>query len=172
MKITNISEGPRGFHTAAGSVTLEKGQTWEGDLTDAERQAAQDTEYFAFGDAAAKKAAKAESEDPVGVARREVGEKAQTYIDNLKVEHADALSIANARADDAEAALAEAKAEIEELKADLAEATKPADKPDLPSLTGKNKAELLTIAKDEGAQVPDDATNAQIVEAIEAKRGR
>jgi hypothetical protein len=41
----------------------------------------------------------------------------------------------------------------------------------LPGLTGKSKAELLSIAKDEGVEVADDATNAQIAKAIEAKRG-
>jgi hypothetical protein len=38
------------------------------------------------------------------------------------------------------------------------------------SLAGKNKAQLLDIATAEGVDVADDATNAQIVEAIEAKR--
>jgi hypothetical protein len=39
-----------------------------------------------------------------------------------------------------------------------------------PSLSGKNKAQLLEIAAAEDVEVADDATNAQIVEAIEAKR--
>ena len=39
-----------------------------------------------------------------------------------------------------------------------------------PALTNKSKADLLAIAKDEGVEVADDATNTQIVEAIEAKR--
>lgn len=38
------------------------------------------------------------------------------------------------------------------------------------SLSGKNKADLLSIADAEGVTVEDGATNAQIVEAIEAKR--
>lgn len=42
--------------------------------------------------------------------------------------------------------------------------------PELPALTGKNKAELLAIAKAEGAAVADDATNAQISDAIEGHR--
>ncbi|MGF7152619.1 hypothetical protein [Novosphingobium gossypii] len=41
---------------------------------------------------------------------------------------------------------------------------------DPPVLTGKNKAELLAIAKDEGVPIADGATNAQIVESIEAAR--
>ncbi|MES2289273.1 MAG: hypothetical protein V4530_05995 [Pseudomonadota bacterium] len=41
---------------------------------------------------------------------------------------------------------------------------------DRPALAGKNKAELIHIAKDEGVEHADDATNAQIVEAIQAKR--
>lgn len=41
---------------------------------------------------------------------------------------------------------------------------------DPPSLTGKNKAELLAIAADEGVTVEDGATNADIVSAIELAR--
>lgn len=43
-------------------------------------------------------------------------------------------------------------------------------KSDLPALTGKNKAELLEIAKAEGVTVEDGATNADIVSAIELAR--
>lgn len=39
-----------------------------------------------------------------------------------------------------------------------------------PALTGKNKAELLDIAKAEDVDLPDDATNDAIRDAIEAKR--
>lgn len=41
---------------------------------------------------------------------------------------------------------------------------------DPPSLSGMNKAELLDQAKAEGVTVKDGATNAEIAEAIEAKR--
>ncbi len=41
---------------------------------------------------------------------------------------------------------------------------------DPPSLAGKNKAQLTEIAASEGAAVDGDMTNAQIVQAIEAKR--
>lgn len=41
---------------------------------------------------------------------------------------------------------------------------------DPPSLSGKNKAELTQIAADEEVTFDEGATNAQIVEAIEAKR--
>lgn len=44
------------------------------------------------------------------------------------------------------------------------------DAAELPSLSGKNKTELLAIAADEGAEVSEGATNAEIVEAIEARR--
>lgn len=44
------------------------------------------------------------------------------------------------------------------------------DASELPSLAGKNKAELLEIAADEGVAVDDGATNAEIVAAIEARR--
>jgi hypothetical protein len=39
-----------------------------------------------------------------------------------------------------------------------------------PALSGKNKAELTAIAQAEGVELAEGATNAQIVEAIEAKR--
>lgn len=49
-------------------------------------------------------------------------------------------------------------------------AAQPAEsKPDEP-LAGKNKADLLAIAKAEGVEIEDDATNRQIRDAIEAKR--
>lgn len=41
---------------------------------------------------------------------------------------------------------------------------------DPPGLAGKNKAQLLDIAKAEGVAVDDGATNADIVKAIETKR--
>lgn len=44
------------------------------------------------------------------------------------------------------------------------------DANELPSLSGKNKAELLEIAAEEGAEVSEGATNAEIIEAIEAHR--
>lgn len=40
----------------------------------------------------------------------------------------------------------------------------------LPSLAGRTKAELLAIADNEDVEVSEGATNAEIVEAIEAKR--
>ncbi len=40
----------------------------------------------------------------------------------------------------------------------------------LPSLSSKTKAELLAIAADEGVEVKDGATNAEIVSAIERRR--
>ncbi len=42
--------------------------------------------------------------------------------------------------------------------------------PALPGLTNKSKAKLLAIAADEGVEIEDDATNAEIVDAIEAAR--
>lgn len=46
----------------------------------------------------------------------------------------------------------------------------PADDGKPVSLTGKTKAEMLDIAKDEGVTIEDGATNADIVSAIELAR--
>lgn len=43
-------------------------------------------------------------------------------------------------------------------------------KPGAVALTGKNKAELLEIAKAEGVEIEEGATNADIVSAIELAR--
>jgi len=43
-------------------------------------------------------------------------------------------------------------------------------KSDLPALSGKSKADLLKIAKDEGVEVEDNATNDDIRSAIELHR--
>ena len=40
----------------------------------------------------------------------------------------------------------------------------------LPSLSSKTKAELLEIAANEGVEIEDGATNAEIIERIESKR--
>ncbi|USA40223.1 hypothetical protein NCF86_03445 [Pelagerythrobacter marinus] len=45
-----------------------------------------------------------------------------------------------------------------------------AAKPEAVALTGKNKAELLEIAKAEGVEIEEGATNADIVSAIELAR--
>jgi len=70
---------------------------------------------------------------------------------------------AGGASDDLQARLDTANKRIEELEALLASR-------DHPALTGKNKAELLDIAKAEGVSVADNATNDEIKAAIEAKR--
>ena len=49
MKITNISEGPRGLNTEAGPVLLEPKQTIEVDLSEAEYKVSKATGWFEFG---------------------------------------------------------------------------------------------------------------------------
>lgn len=48
MKITNISPGPRGIHTLAGSVILNPGQTIEADLSEVEHEGSKETGWFSF----------------------------------------------------------------------------------------------------------------------------
>lgn len=49
-KITNVSPGPRGLHTAEGLVFLDPYQVWEGEIEDGALKAALDTGWFAKGE--------------------------------------------------------------------------------------------------------------------------
>ena len=65
---------------------------------------------------------------------------------------------------------AEAVGELPQLDHDSSGAAGGSEPHDPPALTGKNKAALLAIAEAEGVAIEDGATNAAIVEAIEAAR--
>ncbi|KGE80134.1 hypothetical protein [Agrobacterium pusense] len=49
-KITNVSPGPRGLHTAEGLVFLDPYQVWEGEIEAGALKAALDTGWFAKGE--------------------------------------------------------------------------------------------------------------------------
>jgi len=49
-KITNVSPGPRGLHTAEGLIFLDPYQVWEGEIEDGALKAALDTGWFAKGE--------------------------------------------------------------------------------------------------------------------------
>ena len=104
-----------------------------------------------------------DEDERIDAARREVAEAAQKHIDGLNAEHATALQAATERADAAEAQAADLQARVDELEQEAA-------KPEAIALTGKNKAELLEIAKAEGVEIEEGATNADIVSAIELAR--
>jgi hypothetical protein len=44
--LKNTSDGPRGFHAGHGIVTLEKGQSWTGEIHPDELKSATGTGYF------------------------------------------------------------------------------------------------------------------------------
>jgi len=44
--LRNTSDGPRGFHSAGGFVSLEKGESWTGEILKGELSSATDTGYF------------------------------------------------------------------------------------------------------------------------------
>jgi len=60
MKVTNISNGPRGINGKDGPVLIEAGETSEVEVNDAELKVAKSTGWFDFG---AKAAADAEKKD-------------------------------------------------------------------------------------------------------------
>lgn len=54
MKITNTSDGPRGFHSSKGFVNLEKEEAWEGEMSETEAKSAKATGYFDISGTSAK----------------------------------------------------------------------------------------------------------------------
>ena len=57
---TNVSGGPRIVNGSDGPVSIQPGQSAEVEISDAELKSAKSTEWFEFGKAAAKEAAKAD----------------------------------------------------------------------------------------------------------------
>lgn len=80
MKVTNISEGPRGLNAKGGPVLVEPKQTVDVEMADAEYQVSKATGWFEFS-------GKAEKEDD-GLDRDEL--KAQAK--ELGIEHAGNIS--------------------------------------------------------------------------------
>jgi hypothetical protein len=63
--VTNVSTGARGIRDDKHRlIMLERGESAEVELTDAERKDAKATGYFEFGKAAAERAAEGEGEAP------------------------------------------------------------------------------------------------------------
>lgn len=120
---------------------------------------------------------KAPEQDAIALARHEVGEAAQTYIDGLVADHAAKLKAETDRADVAEGALAKARGEnadlLAKLKAFDADGNgQPGGSKTVnpPALSGKSKADLLEIAKAENVVIEEGATNDDIKSAIELAR--
>ena len=63
MKITNTSQGPRGFYNGDALIMLERGETWEGELSDSDQASAKKAGYFGFGDHAAERASEGGTDD-------------------------------------------------------------------------------------------------------------
>ncbi|MER8959311.1 hypothetical protein [Mesorhizobium sp. M0701] len=78
MKITNISQGPRGIHTEDGLRIIPVGGTIEADVKDVELKGARATGWFEFG-AAKTKEADTERED----LKKQAGELGIEYAKNI-----------------------------------------------------------------------------------------
>lgn len=171
-KLTNYTPGPRGVTMKDGEVLwIKPGAFIEVDPADVATTPD-------LGDKPkVDQAAEDELATLVEAARREVGEAAQAEMDRRETAYAVDRSAATDRADRAEEALEAAQTEIADLREKLAAvdadgngapAGSRAANP--PALSNKSKAELIEIAKAEGVEVEDGATNEDIKSAIELHR--
>lgn len=162
-KVTNETGGPRAVHTIGGEVYFAKGETKDVEFAPGGITAARMIGLDVDGDEPdADTAPAVDMDKALEAARTEAAQAAQRQLDEQRDSYVEKLKAAEDRADAAEKALAEANEEIAALKA--------AAKPDRPGLTGKSKAELLAIAKAEGVEIEDGATNDDIKSAIELHR--
>ncbi len=163
-KVTNETGGPRAVHTAAGEVFFAKGETKDVTFAPGGITAARMIGLDVDGEEGEVETDTLNIDEALEAARREVAEAAQAEMDRRQDAFTSELETANERAEAAEKDLEAARIEIAALKAAAS------SKPDLPGLAGKNKAELIEIAKAEGVEIEDGATNDDIKSAIELHR--
>ena len=85
--VTNVSNGPRGLNAKGGVVMLEKGESREIEISDAEYDSSADTGWFEFGEKAAKKAKKEQEEEGDEEALADLLERApDMHVATLKSE--------------------------------------------------------------------------------------
>lgn len=174
MRLKNITSGPKGLWDAQGNFyNLEAGAVSE-DIEPGPREL--DTGWFReAGDE--DEDGDAQPSQLAGGDLEQLRAAVQENIQRIRDEADEQIAAANDRADAAEARAAELQGQVAELKAQIASFDRDGDgkaggsePSQLPSLSGKNKAELLDIAKAEDVDASEDMTNAAIVEAIETKR--
>lgn len=118
--VTNTAKGPRGLNTVNGYRELAPGETASVELTEAEAKSAKGVGYFAFGKAAAEKAAESANDDlDVTVAKlREiaVAEKVDLNGATAKADIQDAIR--TARADKAASTSGQANDDLDNMSDD------------------------------------------------------
>jgi len=176
-EVTNKTDGPRAVHTIAGEVYFGKGETKNVEFAPGGITAARMIGLDVDGEEPDADAPATDISAALESARREVAEAAQAEMDRRDTKNAERLAAANDRADKAEQAYADALIVIDELKVKLAALDLDGDgnpggsRQSLPpSLSNKTKAELIEIAKAEGVEIEDGATNDDIKSAIELHR--
>jgi hypothetical protein len=118
-----------------------------------------------------------DDDSEVGKARRELIEKAEAEFVKRDQAHAEATRALVARAEKAEGQVQHLREQLDVANEKLKAFDRDGDgnpgggaAQDKPGLTGKNKAELTEIAKAEGVEIEDGATNDDIRSAIELAR--
>lgn len=173
MRFKNITSGPKGLRDAQGTLHMVEPGALSPELEPAPGE--EDTGWFREADEEDEEAEAAIelSAEDLQALKADV----QTRIEQIRNEADLQIAAANDRADAAENRAAELQGQVAELQAQIASFDRDGDgktggsePAQLPSLSGKNKAELLEIAKAEDVEATEEMTNAAIVEAIEAKR--
>lgn len=168
-RFRNMTSGPKGIRDKAGVLHMVEA----GQVSDNLQPMKGDPNEEWFGDP--DDTLEDRGADIASRISEQDQEAIRAQFEQLRDNYEAQLSEARGSLSEVEDERDELRTEIEQLKAQLAEATR-SDAGDgsneRPALSGKNKPELLEIAEAEGVTVEDGATNAQIIEAIEAKRGQ
>lgn len=128
MRFTNISGGPRGLNTLNGTILIEPKETSaDVKVSEAEAKIAEASGWFEIEGEPEPDAPQGDAVEDLNEAferaRQEVRDQANAAIKTIQNNHAEALAAEKKRADEAEAALTQARADLETANTKLAAST-------------------------------------------------
>lgn len=161
-RFKNLTAGAKGLRSKNGALVMVE----PGELTPEGFEAGEEpnSEWFGSPDAGDEERQQQLEQQIEG------GESVGDQLQQLRQSFADREAALLDRAETAERERDELKQQLASLDRDGDGKAGGSTPSDPPSLSGKNKAELVEIGKAEGVDVSEDLTVAEIKDAIEAKR--